>query len=115
MRLPLGYTARLGAMGVVCLVSISSLLAHNTLHDLWHRCIQLLLTQLDQLPTQIAHLAPCYGAQLLQSPLGFFSMPSQVGITLGIVQALYQKPITRARLNPTAFGQGITLINDLLV
>jgi hypothetical protein len=31
-------------------------------------------------------------------------MPSQVGITLGIVQALYYQSIALAKLNPTAFS-----------
>jgi hypothetical protein len=77
--------------------------------------IQLLLTPLDQLPTEIAHLAPCYGAQLLQSPLGFFSMPSEVGITLGILQALYDQSIAWPKLHPTTLSQGRTLLHDLLV
>jgi hypothetical protein len=42
-------------------------------------------------------------------------MPSEVCITLGIVQATYHQPITRSQLYLTAFGQGITLLNNLLV
>jgi hypothetical protein len=42
-------------------------------------------------------------------------MPSQVGITLHIAQALYHKPIALPKLNPTTFRQGITPLNDLLV
>jgi hypothetical protein len=42
-------------------------------------------------------------------------MPSQVGITLGIVQALYHKPVALAKLDTTAFSDAVTLDNDLLV
>jgi hypothetical protein len=42
-------------------------------------------------------------------------MPSQVGITLGIVQALYHKPVALAKLDTTAFSDAVTLGNDLLV
>ncbi len=42
-------------------------------------------------------------------------MPSQVGITLGIVQALCHKPVAVAKLDTTAFSDAVTLGNDLLV
>jgi hypothetical protein len=42
-------------------------------------------------------------------------MPSQVGITLGIVQALYHKPVALAKLDTTAFSDAVTLGSDLLV
>jgi hypothetical protein len=35
------------------------------------------------------------------------SMPSQVGITLGIVQALYHKPVALAKLDTTAFSNKV--------
>jgi hypothetical protein len=38
-----------------------------------------------------------------------------VGITLGIVQALYHKPVAVAKLDTTAFSDAVTLGNDLLV
>jgi hypothetical protein len=38
-----------------------------------------------------------------------------VGITLGIVQALYHKPVALAKLDTTAFSDAVTLGNDLLV
>jgi hypothetical protein len=59
MRLSLGDTAYGWFMEAVALALIFSLWAHPTLHDWKNRGIPLLLTPLDQLPTEIAHLAPC--------------------------------------------------------
>jgi hypothetical protein len=42
-------------------------------------------------------------------------MPSEVGITLGILQALYDQPIAWPKLHPTTLSQGRTLLHDLLV
>jgi aspartate oxidase len=42
-------------------------------------------------------------------------MPSEVGITLGIRQALYAQPIAFPKLHPTTLSQGRTLLHDLLV
>jgi hypothetical protein len=42
-------------------------------------------------------------------------MPSEVSITLGILQALYDQPIAWPKLHPTTLSQRITLLNDLLV
>jgi hypothetical protein len=42
-------------------------------------------------------------------------MPSQVGITLGILQALYHQPIAWPKLHPTTLSRGRTLLHDLLV
>jgi hypothetical protein len=42
-------------------------------------------------------------------------MPSEVGITLGILQALYDTPIAFPKLHPTTLSQGRTLLHDLLV
>ena len=42
-------------------------------------------------------------------------MPRQVGIPLGILQALYHKPIALPQFDSTTFSQGITRLNDLLV
>jgi hypothetical protein len=42
-------------------------------------------------------------------------MPRQVGIPLGILQALYHKAIALPQFDATTFSQGSTLLNDLLV
>jgi hypothetical protein len=42
-------------------------------------------------------------------------MPSEVGITLNILQALYDQPIALPKLHPTTLSQGRTLLHDLLV
>jgi hypothetical protein len=42
-------------------------------------------------------------------------MPSEVSITLGILQALYDQPIAWPKLHPTTLSQGMTLLHDLLV
>jgi hypothetical protein len=42
-------------------------------------------------------------------------MPSEVAITLGILQALYDQPIVWPKLHPTTLSQGRTLLHDLLV
>jgi hypothetical protein len=42
-------------------------------------------------------------------------MPSEVGITLGILQALYDTPIAWPKLHPTTLSQGRKLLHDLLV
>jgi hypothetical protein len=42
-------------------------------------------------------------------------MPSEVTITLGIFQALYDQPIAWPKLHPTTLSQGRTLLYDLLV
>jgi hypothetical protein len=42
-------------------------------------------------------------------------MPSEVGITLDILQALYDHPIALPKLHPTTLSQGRTLLHDLLV
>jgi hypothetical protein len=42
-------------------------------------------------------------------------MPSEVGITLGILQALYDQSIAWPKLHPTTLSQGRTLLHDLLV
>jgi hypothetical protein len=42
-------------------------------------------------------------------------MPSQVCITLGILQALYHQPIAWPKLHPTTLSRGRTLLHDLLV
>jgi hypothetical protein len=42
-------------------------------------------------------------------------MPSEVSITLGIVQALYDQPIALPKLHPTTLSQGRILLHDLLV
>jgi hypothetical protein len=42
-------------------------------------------------------------------------MPSEVGITLGILQALYDQPIALPKFHSTTLSQGRTLLHDLLV
>jgi hypothetical protein len=42
-------------------------------------------------------------------------MPSEVSITLDILQALYHQPIAWPKLHPTTLNQGRTLLHDLLV
>jgi hypothetical protein len=42
-------------------------------------------------------------------------MPSEVSITFCILQTTYYPPITRSQLKPTALGQGITPLHDLLI
>jgi hypothetical protein len=42
-------------------------------------------------------------------------MPSEVGITLGILQVLYDTPMALPKPHPTTLSQRITLLKDLLV